>query len=69
MAAEAVEECESELRSSSCNLACITNLLLLLSRLSTGMEREEVDRLRAALSPVVHAGQEQVEKLIYQLLK
>ncbi len=61
-AAEALEECDAELASSSCNLSCITQLLLLLARLSTGMSAEEVDRLRAALSPVVQVGQEQVRE-------
>ena len=35
-------------------------LLLLLSRLSTNISQEEFDRLEAALSPIVHIGQDQV---------
>ena len=60
MAGEALEECERELISSSCNLSCITELLLLLARLANAMTSEEVRKLRAALSPVVQRGQEQV---------
>jgi hypothetical protein len=57
---EALDECATELDRTSSNLACITNLLLLLARLTTGMEREEMDKLMSALSPVMHGGQEQV---------
>ena len=35
-------------------------LLLLLARLSTNISQEEFDRLEAALSPIVHIGQDQV---------
>jgi len=59
MAAEALEECERDLRVSSCALSCITRLLLLLLRLSTGMTAEDEVKLAAALSPVVQEGQEQ----------
>ena len=38
----------------------IIRLLLLLSRLSTNIGQEEFDRLEAALSPIVHIGQDQV---------
>ena len=38
----------------------LLRLLLLLARLSTNISQEEFDRLEAALSPIVHIGQDQV---------
>ncbi len=55
-AADAAEECRAELESSSCNLSCITGLLLLLSRLSTGASEEDAAMLASALSPVIQEG-------------
>jgi hypothetical protein len=49
-----------QLSQSSCNLSCITNLLLFLVRLMTGMNEAEASKIEAALSPVVHQSQEQV---------
>ena len=49
-----------QLSQSSCNLSCITNLLLFLVRLMTGMNETEASKIEAALSPVVHQSQEQV---------
>ena len=46
-------------------LSCVTRLLLLLARLTAGMDSEEADRLEAALSPVVHSAQEQVSSIVY----
>ena len=60
MVTEALDECSSELTRTACNLCCITSLLLLLARLSTGMTMEEMLRLMSALPPVMLDGQEQV---------
>ena len=38
----------------------IPRLLLLLARLSVGMDEEDASKLEAALTPLVHNGQEQV---------
>lgn len=57
---EAVEQSVLEVKRSSNNLACITNLLVFLTRLSTGMDQAEVAKVRAALTPVVHDYDEQV---------
>ncbi len=56
---EALDDCSTDLDRSASNLSCITNLLLLLARLSTGMKVEETTKLMSALSPVIHVGQEQ----------
>ena len=39
----------------------IPRLLLLLARLSVGMGEEDASKLEAALTPLVHNGQEQVD--------
>ena len=39
----------------------LTRLLLLLARLSVGMAEEDANKLEAALTPLVHNGQEQVD--------
>ena len=60
MVTEALDECSTELTRTACNLCCITSLLLLLARLSTGMTMEEMLTLMSALPPVMLDGQEQV---------
>lgn len=57
---DAIDECQEELRQSACNLACITNLILLLLRLSTSLPDEEVAKLKAALTSIVQGDQQQV---------
>jgi Bardet-Biedl syndrome 9 protein len=57
---ESVEQCLLEVKRSSNNLSCITNLLVFLTRLSTGMNQDEVAKVKAALTPVVHNHLEQV---------
>lgn len=56
---EAVEQAQLEVKRSSANLSCITNLLVFLVRLSSGMSEEEVNKLKAALTPIVHDDQDQ----------
>ena len=57
---EAVDQCLLELKRSSNNLSCITSLLVFLVRLSSGLSEDEVNKVRAALTPNVHDFQEQV---------
>ena len=57
---EAVEQCLLELKRSSNNLSCITNLLVFLVRLSSGLSDDEVAKVKAALTPNVHDSQDQV---------
>ena len=60
MVTEALDECSAELTRIACNLCCITSLLLLLARLSSGMTMEEMLTLMSALPPIMLDGQEQV---------
>ena len=62
MVTEALDECSLELTRIACNLCCITSLLLLLARLSTGMTMEEMLTLMSALPPVMLDGQDQVRR-------
>ena len=64
MVTEALDECSLELTRIACNLCCITSLLLLLARLSTGMTMEEMLTLMSALPPVMLDGQDQVRSVI-----
>jgi Bardet-Biedl syndrome 9 protein len=57
--AEAVEAHYSQLERSAADLSCTVRLLLLLARLSVGIPDEEYGKLEAALTPLVHTGQEQ----------
>jgi len=57
--AEAVESHHREVERSAAELSCIVRLLLLLARLSVGLVDEEAGKLEAALTPLVHSGQEQ----------
>jgi len=59
-ATDMVEQCQMELSATASNLACITNLLLFLVRLMTGMSMEEANKVKSALSPVVTMAMEQV---------
>ena len=63
MVTEALDECSAELTRTACNLCCITSLLLLLARLSTGMTMEEMLTLMSALPPIMLDGQEQVSSV------
>ncbi len=59
-ATDMVEQCQAELSATASNLSCITQLLLFLVRLMTGMSMEEAGKVRSALSPIVTMGTEQV---------
>jgi hypothetical protein len=54
------ENCRMEFSTSGNNLSCITNLLVFLVRLMTGMNKEETAKIAAALSPIINQGYEQV---------
>ena len=56
---EAVEQAVLDVKRSSNSLSCITNLLVTLVRLSTGMNPEEMSMVKAALTPVVQDVQDQ----------
>ena len=56
---DALEESGRDLARSGAKLTCITHLLLLLARLSTGMTQADLGKLRSALSPVLQAEQAQ----------
>ena len=57
--AEAVETHHREVERGATELSCIVRLLLLLARLSVGMAEEDAAKLEAALTPLIHTGQEQ----------
>ena len=69
MVTEALDECSAELTRTACNLCCITSLLLLLARLSTGMTMEEMLTLMSALPPIMLDGQEQVRSEFADVLE
>ena len=67
MVTEALDDCSTELTRTACNLCCITSLLLLLARLSTGMTVEEMLTLMSALPPIMLDGQEQVSTVLHEV--
>ncbi|XP_023334278.1 protein PTHB1 isoform X2 [Eurytemora carolleeae] len=59
LSCDQVESMHRDLDKSSANLSCIIRLLLMLAKLSLGLDDAELEKLEAALPPVIQTGQDQ----------